>query len=226
MKLRFSFFMTALLCLAVSPERVDAAKKFENGDRVAFIGDSITHGGSYHSNVYLFYALRNPESFFSVYNCGISGDTTPGTNQCFEMDIAIHKPNKVTIMLGMNDAWNWLFDGSQTPKNQKKFSDNAFKLYEKEMRILLDKLSALNCEVTLITPSIYDQTADLKTPNSMGKNDLLQRYSTLIKKLGDNYAVIDFQTIMLEINKKLQAKILPQQLSESIAFIQSQRDIL
>ncbi len=204
--MKFGLFGAVLSCLFFSTTSGFAAQQFDKGDRVAFIGDSITHGGSYHSNVYLFYALRKPDAFFSVYNCGISGDTTPGTNQRFDIDIAVHKPNCATIMLGMNDAWTWLFDGSQTPENQKKFSDNAYKLYEQEFRILLNKLSALNCDVTLITPSIYDQTADLKTKNLVGKNDQLQRYSDLIQKLGDKFDVIDFQNPMLKINEKLQSQ--------------------
>ena len=36
--------------------------------------------GMYHSNIYLFYATRFPGQSFKCYNCGISGDTAPGTN--------------------------------------------------------------------------------------------------------------------------------------------------
>jgi hypothetical protein len=34
---------------------------FTDGDKVCFIGNSITHGGKYHSLIYLYYLTRFPE---------------------------------------------------------------------------------------------------------------------------------------------------------------------
>ena len=48
---------------------------FKQDDRVAFIGDSITHGGRYHADIYLYHATRFPDHLFVAYNCGIAGDT-------------------------------------------------------------------------------------------------------------------------------------------------------
>ena len=72
-------FLCALL-LTLTTWVEAGVPKFEKGDRVVFIGDSITHGGSYHPNIYLFYATRFPDAQFAAYNCGIAGDTAPGTN--------------------------------------------------------------------------------------------------------------------------------------------------
>ena len=33
----------------------DCAKPFKEGDRIVWMGDSITHGGHYHSYVWLYY---------------------------------------------------------------------------------------------------------------------------------------------------------------------------
>ncbi|MEC8279738.1 MAG: GDSL-type esterase/lipase family protein, partial [Verrucomicrobiota bacterium] len=96
---------------------------FQHGDRVVFIGDSITHGGRYHADIYLYHATRFPNHPFFAHNCGIAGDTASGTNLRFEADIAVHRPTVATIMLGMNDAYAWAFDPSLTP--QEKISAQA-----------------------------------------------------------------------------------------------------
>ena len=99
---------------------------FKKYDRVAFIGDSITHGGRYHADVYLFYATRFPGQPFTAYNCGISGDTAPGTNLRFEDDIAPHRPTAATIMLGMNDAAGYVFEVARplNPKTSEQQNPN------------------------------------------------------------------------------------------------------
>ena len=47
---------------------------FRPNERVAFIGDSITHEGSYHTLIRAFYATRFPERNVYRFNLGISGD--------------------------------------------------------------------------------------------------------------------------------------------------------
>ena len=184
-----------------------AGEPFKQGDRVAHIGDSITHGGSYHANLYLFHATRFPDQPFKVYNCGISGDTAPGTNKRFEWDIAPREPNVATIMLGMNDAWAWLFNPEEPEASRTAGTKNAYDMYTREMEALVERLLEKDCRVILIKPSIYDQTAQLETKNNLGKNDLLERYAAFLDTLAAQHEleIVDFQTPMLEVNKTLQA---------------------
>ncbi|MBL6829474.1 MAG: GDSL family lipase, partial [Puniceicoccaceae bacterium] len=101
-----AFFALLLLgLLSLGTPLKASVPPFQHGDRVAFIGDSITHGGRYHADIYLYHATRFPNRPFVIHNCGISGDTAPGTNIRFESDIAVHRPTVATIMLGMNDAY-------------------------------------------------------------------------------------------------------------------------
>ena len=180
---------------------------FVQGDRIAFIGDSITHGGSYHSNIYLFYATRFPGKPFKVYNCGISGDTAPGANERFDEDVAALNPNKATIMLGMNDAWAWLFNPDEPVESRRNGLEKAYATYTTSMDQLAARLKEMGCETIFIKPSIYDQTAELEKPNLMGKNDLLGRYSDYIDTLADQYggSVVDFRMTMMRVNERLQA---------------------
>ena len=181
---------------------------FKIGDRVTFIGDSITHGGGYHPNIYLYYATRFPSHPFFTYNCGISGDTAHGTNKRFEMDIAVHKPNVATIMLGMNDAWAWCFDKNGPPQNLVEGPKTAFKTYTNAMEQLATALKELDCRLIFITPSIYDQTAELERYNAFGKNDLLGKFSEHLKSIAPKFdaTIIDFHERMNKVNAKLQAE--------------------
>ena len=52
----------------------EAASPFQSGDRVAFIGDSITAWGQYTSIIQLFCQTRFPEQPFRIYNNALAGD--------------------------------------------------------------------------------------------------------------------------------------------------------
>lgn len=185
---------------------------FEDGDRVVFVGDSITHGGSYHTNVALFYATRFPERGLRFYNAGISGDTAVGTVKRFDEDIAIHKPTVATIMLGMNDVGRALYTKpAETPEAKAEFSSKQAAIrtrYLDHMTQLAESLKGMGSEVIFISPSIFDETAAVEKQNSPGANDELAVYGQALKELSAGYGgqVIDFQTPMLEVNQALQAK--------------------
>ena len=74
---RRAFALTALVASSSwlqAQGTLSSAKPFDDGDTVCFVGDSITHGGTYHSIVTLYYATRFPGKTIRFYNCGISGD--------------------------------------------------------------------------------------------------------------------------------------------------------
>ncbi|MCK5565666.1 MAG: SGNH/GDSL hydrolase family protein [Planctomycetes bacterium] len=198
-------FLVAVI-FAITSIAQAAAPAFEKGDRVTFIGDSITHAGSYHSNIYMFYATRFPDRPFKYYNCGISGDTAQGTNKRFKTDIAAHQPNVATIMLGMNDAWAWCFTEDEPTEAMLKGRQLSYDLYTTEMDMLAASLAKINTRIIFIKPSIYDQTAKLEKENLIGKNDQLRRFADFIETLAEKYdgSIVDFYTIMSQINKRIQ----------------------
>ena len=99
--------LLTLLVLAASVLCAATAQPFQAHDIVTFVGDSITHGGTYHSVVTLFYATRFPDRPIKFYNCGIGGDRASSimSDEVYRLkvDILGHRPTAATIMLGMND---------------------------------------------------------------------------------------------------------------------------
>lgn len=49
--------------------------RFEEGERVVFVGNSITHGGHYHSFIWLYYMTRFPDKPITIMMAGIGGES-------------------------------------------------------------------------------------------------------------------------------------------------------
>ena len=196
--------LLGLLCLSAPIQA--SVPPFKQDDRVAFIGDSITHGGRYHADIYLYHATRFPDHPFVAHNCGIAGDTAPGTNLRFEADIAVHRPTVATIMLGMNDAYAWAFDPSLTLQEKISAHASSYDYYTQAMDQIAKKLTEMDCRMIFIKPSIYDQTAILDQKNLVGKNDQLGRFAEYIDEIAIKYgaSVVDFHTPMSVINHVIQ----------------------
>ncbi len=90
---------------------------FNDGDTVVLIGDSITHGGTFHTFLQLFTATQFPNKTINYYNCGVSGDNAIGTIDRLEKDILTHNPSHAIIMLGMNDIGLWKYPINGDEKN-------------------------------------------------------------------------------------------------------------
>lgn len=57
MKIRILLLLLSLLQLSAATDSTSGLK-FSDGDTIVYLGDSITHGGVYHSFINLFYLTR------------------------------------------------------------------------------------------------------------------------------------------------------------------------
>lgn len=199
--------LAALAFFMTSARSADSAPRpFKDGDRVCFVGDSITHGGSYHSYITLFYTTRFPDRKVETFNCGISGDSATGAVHRFDWDIAPHSPTVATIMLGMNDVNRGLY-GKENPDEQNLARRQAaLDGHVASMRKLAEQLQAAKAEIVFITPSIYDQTSTMATENLFGVNDALGICAEKARVLAAEFggSVVDFHGEMGRINAEYQ----------------------
>lgn len=186
-----------------------APSPFLAGDRWCVLGDSITEGGGYHHYVELFFLTRYPNTPIHVINSGIRGDTATGANHRLGWDCLEHKPTVVSVMLGMNDVGRSYYKYKESADFFKNCLERA-KAYEQEMRALTRSLVGSGARVILIKPSIFDDTADLPTPNLPGCGEALAGYSNIVDKIASdhNLALVDFNAPMTAINSR-QQKIEP-----------------
>ncbi len=181
---------------------------FRNKDRWCVIGDSITHSGTYHEWIELYYLTRLPGAAIDVFNCGISGDRAAGGLQRLNWDILSKQPTVASIMFGMNDVERDLYkDVPATPEVLEK-RRAALASYQQNQRDLVAALQKAGVRVILITPSIFDQTAEMAAPKQTGVNDALGECAAFVQKLGaeTGCAVIDFYGPMNRFTQARQAK--------------------
>lgn len=114
------------------------------GDRIVFLGDSITQQQLYTNYVESYLATRYPELKLTFWNAGWGGDTAPGGVERLERDVLSLKPTLVTLCYGMND-------GRYTTSTPEITS-----AYETGMRELLARLKAAGCRVVVLTPGAID----------------------------------------------------------------------
>jgi len=207
-----SIFLIVLFSCADNKTKNDEINKslfFNEGDRVCFVGNSITHGGIFHHNIYLYNVTRFPNRPLKMYNCGVSGDVTWGVLDRMEDDILINKPTHAVIMLGMNDVQRNLYGPNITAnKDTLRRRKEAVDYYKTNLDSIVNIFLSKNIEVILERPSIYDQTAILEETNHFGVNDVLGECAVYIDSLAIKYKLetVDYFTIMNEINLEMQAK--------------------
>jgi len=182
---------------------------FKNGDRWTAVGDSITHGGTYYAWVYLYYATRFPDRKLEFFNAGNSGDDAHGTLSRYSWDIQPHKSTVASIMLGMNDVRREIYGDMPMTNQLRDQRTYILEGYRSFMTKLVKRIQADGTRVILITPSIYDETAqNPQTVVLTGVNGALGECATFLRKLAGETgcSVIDFHDAMGELNAKIQAK--------------------
>ena len=175
---------------------------------MAFVGDSITHGGYYPDYLYLFYATRFPQRRITFFNCGISGDTADGTLKRLDGDVLRHQPTVATLMLGMNDVNRGLYDAANTAPDLAKRRADALEKHAANMHKIAERLSAANVRLIFITPSPFDQTSKMDKPNLPGVNDALAACAENARRLAQEFhgTLVDFHGPLGEINRAMQEK--------------------
>ena len=204
--MRFKFL---IICLVVNASVFAQSTLFKAGDRVCFVGNSITNNGEFYHNILLYYATRFPDQPITFFNCGISGDVCSGVLKRMNSDILIHNPNYAVIKLGMNDVNRGMYNlHSNNNADTLAKREEAINSYKTNLDKIINIFLSKNIKVILQKPTIYDQTAVLKRENNFGVNDALKRCADFIQTLADKYKlpVVDYWTILNNANIEVQKK--------------------
>ena len=179
---------------------------FPNNSIVCFVGDSITHKGDFHNNILQYYVTRHANKNIKFCNCGIAGDTAEGGLTRIEEDVMIHNPTHAVIMFGMNDLGKDYNKSMSTRENDIK---NDLAAFAENLEKMIIFLQAKSVRVLLEKPTIYDDTAETKTLNMVGRNDILGSVAEVVGKMGQKYSlrVVDYYSIMKRINTVVQSAL-------------------
>lgn len=185
-------------------------KPFVEGDRIAFLGDSITSGGTYHKYIYTYWITRHPNIKITQMNKGIFSDFVTGGIGRMDFDVLKEKPNKVAIDYGMNDSGAShradLF-GMENPSDEvlSKRKEWVAK-FRQNIEQLIAILKERNITPILIGASIYDNTMVRDGLNRIGANSGIEACVRELKDLSkkNGYEFVDFNKPMLLANASLQ----------------------
>ncbi|MDR3057501.1 MAG: SGNH/GDSL hydrolase family protein, partial [Prevotella sp.] len=129
---------------------------FKDGDRVVFLGNSITDGGHYHSYIWLYYMTRFPDMRLTVLNAGIGGDQASDMVKRLDGDVFSKRPTVLITTFGMNDSGYLEYNGDQPEifaDEKVKASYDAYKQMEARFK------SLVNTNIVLMGSSPFDETA-------------------------------------------------------------------
>ncbi|GAB6009575.1 SGNH/GDSL hydrolase family protein [Dysgonomonas reticulitermitis] len=204
MKSIFLFFLSIILCVSiVSAQQI---KPFKEGDRVVFLGNSITDGGHYHSYIWLYYMTRFPDMRITVMNAGIGGDQASDMVKRLDGDVFSKRPTVLIATFGMNDTGYFEYNGDQPEKfadEKVKASYDAYKQMEARFKNLV------NTNIVLMGSSPYDETAIIEGSTAFrNKNKAMQRVVDFQRESAktNGWQFFDLNQPMTTINQQFQQK--------------------
>jgi lysophospholipase L1-like esterase len=177
--------------------------RFEEGERVVFVGNSITHGGHYHSFIWLYYMTRFPDKPITIMNAGIGGESAWDMKDRLDYDVFNRKPTYVTLTFGMNDTGYDIY----MKDNAKELSEQRIAKSLESYREIEERLLAKNkIKKVLIGGSPYNETSKFNNFILRNKNNailkIIDAQRTSAKKNG--WGFVDFNQPMREISRKEQ----------------------
>jgi lysophospholipase L1-like esterase len=140
----------------------------EAGQKVAFMGDSITQFGEqptgYVSLVAM--ALKDLGREITVVPAGVSGNTSKDMLARLDRDVLSKKPDWMTLSCGVNDVWHHAGGVELEP-------------YKQNITSIVDQAAKTGIKVVILTATMI--TEDAATPDNVklaGYNDFLRQLAT------------------------------------------------
>ncbi|WP_238014310.1 SGNH/GDSL hydrolase family protein [Dactylosporangium sp. AC04546] len=164
---------------------------FEAGQRVVFIGDSITdcgrrdahapYGNGYMSLVRAYALARHPGTGLTWVNRGVGGDTVRDLAARWERDAIAERPDWLSVMIGINDVWR-AFTGR--PAEAVPLPE-----FEDTLRTLLRRaVDATGCRLVLADPYVIEP--DRADPHRAESD----RYVAVVAALADELGALHVAT--------------------------------
>ena len=157
---------------------------FQSGDKVLFIGDSITDcgrrdehaplGNGYVSRATELITAKYPERRIDYVNKGIGGDVVEGLEQRWDTDVIAENPDWLSVKIGINNASRQLTAGLRTEEYLPRW-EACYR------RILSRTTDELDAELFMF--EIFYVATDVVEPRPMPVN----AYNEVIHRLADEF---------------------------------------
>ncbi len=181
----FTFSLSAMTFAMTAQTTQAAGTTLKKGDRIVFLGDSITQAGArpggFVTLVREAIDAKHKDLGIKVIGAGISGHKVPDLQKRLDRDVISKKPTVVVIYIGINDVWHST-RGRGTSKE-----DFSTGLHE-----LIKRINTAGARVILCTPSVIGE----KTDGSNKLDKMLEEYSAISRTVA-----ADTKSQMLDLRK-------------------------
>lgn len=171
------------------------AEGLKDGDRIVFLGDSITQAGAGPKGYVSLVRdhLGHGDTKVEVIGAGISGNRVPDLEKRLERDVIAKKPTIVVIYIGINDVWHW-----NNNRGTKKED------FEAGLRRIIESINKAGARVIMCTPSVIGE----KTDGSNKFDAMLEEYSEISRKVATDTksGMIDLRKAFMDELKKTNEK--------------------
>lgn len=197
-------FAVLLLIAGITTTNAQVAP-FKAGDRIAFVGNSITEQGYYESYIWLYYMLHFPGRRIVIFNRGIGGDVARQIYERFDDDIFSVDPTVIVLTFGMNDSGYFEY--------LKGNADSVARVHVADSRhyfdLIQERLKKLpNVKKVIILGSPFDETVKLKSAVFPGKVQAMEQIAAFQTQAAkeNHWGLVDFLHPMTEIDLREQKK--------------------
>lgn len=164
---------------------------FEQGQKIVFIGDSITdagrtgvtppYGTGYMSLVRAFVTACYPERDLEWENRGISGNTVRDLKARWDVDVIALKPDWLSIKIGINDVWRKY---GQRPDEAVSVDE-----YEETLRGLIQRaVDETGCKLIIAEPYVIE-----KNPSDPQLVDTIEM-AQVARRIAHDFGAVNVRT--------------------------------
>lgn len=172
----FTVLMSGVLAFAAQGQSAPVALK--TGDRIVFLGDSITQAGVGPKGYVTLVQQELDKKLggapkpmaTEVIGAGISGNKVPDLEKRLERDVLSKKPTVVVIYIGINDVWHGESDPARGTMPDR---------FESGLAGIVDRIQASGARVILATPTAIGEKVD--SGNKLDKK--LDQYADITRAL-------------------------------------------
>jgi|SRR5579872_1368238 len=174
----FCTALAAISAIAISAIQVRAAEEdappLKKGERIVFLGDSITAGGvspkGYVTLIKNTLNEKHKDLGIEIIGAGISGNKVPDLQKRLEKDVLMKKPTLVVIYIGINDVWHGESDPARGTSKEK---------FQAGLTEIIGKIKDSGARVVLCTPTVIGE----KKAGANKLDSQLDEYAEISRKV-------------------------------------------
>lgn len=177
---------TILAAILAAANQLQAEIPVKTGDKVAFLGDSITHQGQSSPGGYVQLVgsgLAANGVKIEIIGAGIGGHKSNQMLERLDRDVLSKKPQWMTLSCGVNDVWH---GAKGVPLED----------YKKNITAIVDQAQAAGVKVVLLTSTMIRE--DQANP----ENQKLVAYNECLRTLAK-----DKKCLLADLNAEMQAAL-------------------